>query len=223
MDNREYWPPATIAKFLEKLAFRKRQECSFDTLKGKQVILIPGMGAPVSQLFELVNALRSDDSFQEYGITAIELGLSLGDFSFTLETLIHKVEEELLSRAKVEQIVLFAHSHGGRFASELATYLKKAHTNLDLVVITAGTPIEVRPQSLTNWLISLAFRQWPKVNQPQLDMFFALYSKTDKIVNTERATVGSNATLIELEMFDHDDFRRPAKIVPELKRLCNRF
>ena len=219
MNGSEYWPPAVISRSLEKLAFSKKPECSFEISKNKQIILIPGMGAPVSQLFELVNALRNENAFTEYGVTSVELGLSLGDFSLTLENLTQKIERELLSRLVVKQIVLYAHSHGGRFASELATYLQTKYPNLELIVITGGTPIQDRPRSLRNWLFSLSFRQWPQISQPQLEMFFALYSIDDVVVDTLRATAGSEAKLIELAEFSHDDFRQPVKIVPELKKL----
>ena len=221
MSKREYWPPAIVARSLEKRAFGHKKECSFDLDKNKHIILIPGMGASVQQLFGLVTALRSDNTFQEYGVTAVELGLSLGDFSVTLELLLKKIEQQLLTKVLVKKIVLYAHSHGGRFASEVASYLQKKYPDLDLVVITGGTPIEERPTSLVNWVASLAFRQWPGVTQPQLDTFFALYSTDDAVVSAEKATTGSTATLIELEGFSHSDFKKPGKVIPHLKYLLN--
>ena len=217
--KQEYWPPAVLARSVEQLFLRNKSECSFDTTKNKQVVLLPGMGAPASQLFELVNALRSEQAFQAYGVTALELGLSLGDFSLTLQKLIQKIESDLLDKTTVEEFVLYAHSHGGRFASELSTYLQKQHPDLHIILITGGTPISERPKSFHNWLLSLAFRNWPHIHQPQLEMFFALYSDGDEVVDMQHATSHSQANPIFLENFTHDDFRQPIKIIPVLKQL----
>ncbi|MFA6272752.1 MAG: hypothetical protein WC693_06735 [Patescibacteria group bacterium] len=217
--KQEYWPPAVLARSVEQLFLRNKSECRFDTTKNKQMLLLPGMGAPVSQLFELVNALRSDQSFQAYGVTALELGLSLGDFSLTLQKLIQKIESKLLDKTTVEELILYAHSHGGRFASELSTYLQKQHPGIHIILITGGTPILERPKSFHNWLLSLAFRNWPHINQPQLDMFFALYSDGDEVVDMQHATNASQAKLIVLDEFSHTDFIDSDKIIPVLKKL----
>jgi hypothetical protein len=90
---------------------------------------------------------------------------------------------------------------------------------VDVILITGGTPISERPKSFRNWLLSVAFRTWPQITQPQLEKFFALYSAADEVVDPQHATRDSHAKLILLEDFSHADFREPARIIPELKKL----
>lgn len=219
MTPKETWPPAVIARAVEKRILGQKSECAFDTTKEKHLILIPGMGAVVSQLFDLVRALRGSETFREYGVTAVELGLSLGKFRLTLQRAIKKIEESLLSQTSVSEIVLFGHSHGGRFASELAVYLQEKHPHIKVMIITGGTPITERPQSWRNWFMSLSFRCWPVISQPGRELFYALYSDADTVVGAHQATSGSQAQPIELDNFTHDDFIHPEKIVPELEKL----
>lgn len=220
MVRSETWPPAIIAKIAENYLFSQNNECKFDQTKENQIILLPGMGASVSQLFRLVNSLRAEADFQSYGITAIQLGLSLGTFKETLSNLETILESKIFSNTAKRHIVLYGHSHGGRFACQLATKFQKNHPGLSLKVITGGTPIVLRPSSCKNWLFSLAFKEWPSIVQPQIKDYYSLYSRSDEIVNANQATRGSKATLIELQNFSHNDFIDPEKICPILKELC---
>ncbi len=220
MIRSEKWLPATIARFTENYLFSGSYQCTFDETKENQMILIPGMGASVSQLFRLVDSLRADADFQSYGITAVQLGLSLGAFKDTLSNLESKLESKVFSNTAIKQVVLYGHSHGGRFACQLATDLQTNHPGISLKVITGGTPVVERPSSFKNWLLSLSFREWPSIEQPQINEYYSLYSNSDEIVDEDDARRGSKATLVELQDFSHSDFINPEKIMPVLKDLC---
>jgi len=222
MHHTFFWPPAVLARVIERKILKGRSEVEFDLSKKNHFLLLPGMGGPAFHLFNLVHALRKTPSFSSYGVTVVKLGLSVGDFSETLEMVTSELEAALLSKKIVKKVVFFGYSHGGRFAAQLAVDLQRKYPDLKIVIITAGTPLIKRPNSGRNWLLSLAFRTWPSITQPTKKNFYSFYSPDDLIVTPMYATSGSKAKLIELKGFGHNDFRVPEKIIPELKKLLTK-
>ncbi len=183
-------------------------ELRFSRDTSKHILLLPGMLAPVWTLFPLIHYLRQNQN--EYGVTAIPLGLSISSFDQILKIASKKVTN-LLANSRQEKIILFGHSHGGRIAAELVQLLKVASPNTEFIVITAGSPLVKRPDSLPWYLgilfkISNAYRTWPDVTQPDLSVvsrYFGYYSNQDKIVLPESAKSGYSGKLIELHGISH--------------------
>src|SRR3989344_2391507 len=216
---------------LENIIFGKRKECRFDTSTTSHMFILPGMLGPVNRVFSLVNYLQKQQS--QYAITAIPLGLSTADFQKIVQTAQANINKNLLSKIKVEEIILFGHSHGGRIACALLESLSSTLPQVSLSVITAATPIVEKPKNLSwyrkifYYLLSRAFRQWPQVNQPRVGnnsvkKYIGYYSGTDKVVNSESAKLGHRGNLYELEQFSHTDFIRDRKMGPILVSLLKK-
>ncbi|MEX2014007.1 MAG: alpha/beta hydrolase [Parcubacteria group bacterium] len=214
----------SILASVENFIFGNRKECQFNIHKAYQIIILPGMFGPVSRVFSLVGFLQNHQS--KYAVTAIPLGLSTSGFQSLVAMAITKIKNELLSQNHVEEIVILGHSHGGRVACAVLEKLLREYPQINLSIITAGTPLVQKPQRL--WirrffyhLFSGAFREWPEVKQPQtgkgpVKKFIGYYSDEDKVVNSDSAKFGYRGELRRLDHFSHADFIRASQMGPVL-------
>ena len=210
-----------ILMSLENLLFAHRPECNFDTSKQSHVLILPGMLGSVSRVFPLVNFLRRHQS--KYAITAIPQGLSIAGFEALIDAAYVRIQERLLSKTSVKEIIIFGHSHGGRVACVLSKRLKSPQVRLSIV--TAGSPLVLKPRGLS-WfrrvfysLFSQAFREWPLIGQPEGDSiqtYIGYYSDTDRVVDSESAKHGHQGELRQLDGFSHTDFINAQKMGPIL-------
>ena len=197
-------------------------ELRFFADKQKHIVLIPGMLTPIWTLFPLVRYLRQNQN--QYGVTAIPLGLSIASFDELIERSAKRIASNLLSDSKQRTIILFGHSYGGRVACELARTLKTLSPSTELIVITAGTPMAKRSKLLPRYLdlffsISAAYRSWPQIQQPDntiVSSYSGYYSDSDEIVMPEFATNGYQGKLTELHGVLHHDLISPNIIGPLL-------
>ncbi len=201
-----------------------RSEYQFDQSKAKHILLLPGLLAPVANLFPLVRYLRKNQS--SYGVTAIPLRSSLEDFDAIVERAFITIKQGLLQMSGIKSIVLFGHSHGGRVACELVHRLKSAFPEVEYSVVTAGTPMGnyAHDFSLIHILfrLSKAYRDWPDIRQPDASLvtkYIGFYSIDDTLVSTKFATAAHTGELIQLAGLSHRELKSPAKIGPHLLRL----
>lgn len=199
-------------------------ETSFNTQAAKQILLLPGLLAPVQTLFPLVRYLRENQ--KEYVVTAIPLRLSIASLDSIVERAAHTIIKNLLEKSQPKTIVLFGHSHGGRVVCELVRKLKKASPNTEFVVVTAGSPMGPKLNYLS-WPTKLFFnlsktyREWPHINQPDsaiVTKYFGYYSTDDHTVIPEAAKADYTGQLTELQGFSHHDLISPTKMGPLLLR-----
>jgi hypothetical protein len=197
-------------------------EEEFDITKIKQLLLFPGMLAPVQLLHPLVRYLRANQS--AYGVTSIPLGQSLSDFNSIVDKATDIITKKLLQKSTPGAILLFGHSHGGRVAWEVARKLQNDYPSVEYSIITAGTPMLHHPDYLP-WYqerlfrLSKAYRDWPKIVQPDstlIKKYIGYYSTNDKTVIPEFAKEGHGGELIELEGLSHHDLISPKKMGPRL-------
>jgi len=188
-------------------------------------MLLPGLITPVRYLFPLVRYLRKNQS--GYGVAAISLRLSIADFDSIVARATNTITQNLLQKTRPGTVVLLGHSHGGRVACEVARRLKKTFPAVEYVVITAGTPIRMRPDYLS-WLhkkffsISKAYRSWPAVVQPNptvVKKYIGYFSTDDRTIIPECAKAGFAGQLIELHGLSHRDLISPTKMGPVLLKL----
>jgi triacylglycerol esterase/lipase EstA (alpha/beta hydrolase family) len=201
------------------------KELEFDLRRPKQLLLLPGLMAPVQSLFPLVRYLHQ--SQKEYGITAIPLRLSVSGFDSIVERAKTIITKKLLQKSQPKIIILFGHSHGGRVACELVRRLKEISPTTEYIVVTAGSPMGKKLNYLS-WLhkiffnLSKAYRNWPHITQPSttvVSKYLGYYSTDDRTVIPEFAKVDYMGELIELQGFSHHDLVSPTKMGPILLEL----
>lgn len=204
----------------EKHLMGDNEAFEFDREKPRQLLLFPGMLAPALELVPLVNHLRESTALDEWGITAVPLGLSMGPLKDLVEQANHYLQQHLPDLTGYDHLTLYGHSHGGRVVASLASRLQEEFPELRMTIITAGAPIVTRPSRLPwhkaiwNRSFSRSFRNWPKIRQPQPNdhvRYIGLYSPDDLVVDIEAATAGHNAELVEIPGFGHMDFIVPKK------------
>lgn len=198
------------------------KELEFNTDISKHILLLPGLLAPAQSLFPLVRYIRQKQ--KEYGVTAIPLGLSVGDFDSIVERATNTISKNLLREKQPKTIILFGHSHGGRVACELVHRLKKLSPTTEYSIVTAGSPMGEKMNYLP-WLhrkffnMSKACRDWPQITQPDSTVvrkYIGYYSTGDRIVIPEFAKAGYMGELVELQGVSHRALISPAIMGPIL-------
>jgi len=206
---------------LEQRLMRQLEIAEFAPEQPRQILLFPGMLAPVVELSGLVDHLRAQVELTNCGVTAVPLGLSMRPLPELLGEAERLIKSELQELGQYDELVLFGHSHGGRVVAALGRNIQKTHPKLKLTVITAGTPIVTRPRRLPlykkwwNSSLSRAFRHWPAIEKPIPNdhvRYIGLYSPDDLIVDKDAATEGHTGELVKMPGLSHMDFLFPEKV-----------
>ncbi len=193
----------------------------------RQLILLPGLLAPVGVLYPLTRYLRARQ--HDYDVTAVSLSLNLLGFETTVDRVTKVIARDIFKAAPPEVVVVFGHSFGGRVACEASSRLKMFSPSTHFILVTAGSPLGKKFTYLS-WLyksifsISKAYRLWPPIVQPDetvVDRKIGYYSKEDKTVTSIAAQSEFTGELIELAGFSHHDFIAPSKMGPVLLQLLS--
>lgn len=214
-----------IARFLfkiERLLFGWRSECMLHPQRDRHLILLPGLGGSVRELFPLVRYARKHQL--AFGVTAIPLGYSAAEFEPLVAIIIDTVRN-LHAKQQVSEIRIFGHSHGGRVASEAIFQMQSLFPGITFGLVTAGTPMVTLPTHLPTFItriwkmFSRSIREWHAIRQPDpksLSCFLGFYSGSDWIVPSNFATDGYQGTLVHVPKFFHRSFLSPRRMGPLL-------
>ena len=212
---------------VEKLLFKNRSECGFNLQNSRHILIVPGLGGSVWDLFPLVRFLRKNQ--KSYDVTAIPLGLNSSSLSVTTSRTVEYIRKNLFDKSKPEKIIFMGHSMGGKVACMLVDAIKKIYPDIIYEVITLGSPVGVEKRKyffgIEDWFLRLfsdAYRKWVPIIQPdpKIIKYTGYYSMDDKIIPSELEKTEHIGTIVELKGFSHMDLINPKKIGPEiLKRL----
>lgn len=209
--------------WVEKFLFKNCSECKFDLQNLQHILIMPGLGGSVWDLFPLVRFLRKNQ--QTYDVTAIPLGLNASSFAVTVPKTVQYLKENLFSKNNPSKIIFVGHSMGGKVACMLADEIKKIYPNITYEVVTLASPVGKVKQKYFNdfedWFLkrfSDAYKQWVPIIQPdpKLIRYTGYYSENDEIIPLSLEASEHTGTIIELKGFSHMDFIKPSKIGPEI-------